>query len=439
MTRPRPPGGPDGSAAAGPDGSAAGGPDGSAAGWRAVRRALNENRQALTAAAAGLHGDVPTVAGTGLLCWPAWLPAEPLDLAGLPLRWSGRPPPPAVDGALPAAAHVLPRQASGRPYPAYAAAIEALDRPALFENRACYRLLSAAAAPEPGLCFTRARYFDAVNLGHAVAHELAAAWLAGPERVSLAGLPLRAAVGDPCDLRRRSAITAVTTLTLRRAPGGAASFLLHWRDPARVNHAGGLYQVMPAGIFQPVTDAPAALRSDLSLWRCMAREFSEELLGGSEEYPTAPDGVLDYPRWPFYRELTAARDSGGLRVSYLGLGVDPLTLATDILTVAVFDAAVFDRLFSGLVPRNAEGRLVTEHGSAAIPFTAATIGRLHRRHRPGAGGRGRAAPAGLAAPPGAARLRGRTSRFRGACGSCPPAVPARGWKRRGSQPAGGAR
>jgi len=394
MTQPRSAGGPDGSAAVGPDGSAAGWPDGSAAGepdgsaagWRAVRRALNENRQALTAAAAGLHGDVPRVAGTGLLCWPAWLPAEPLDLAGLPLSWAGQPPP-TVDGALPAADHVLPRQASGQPYPSYAAAIGALDRPALFENRACYRLLSArapgadpaeAAAGEgrPGLCFTSARYFDAVNLGHAVAHELAAAWLADPERPSLAALPLRTAVGDPCDLRRRSAITAVTTLTLRRAPGGAASFLLHWRDPARVNHAGGLYQVMPAGIFQPVTDAPAALRSDLSLWRCMAREFSEELLGGSEEYPATPDGVLDYAQWPFYRELTAARESGGLRVSYVGLGVDPLTLATDILTVAVFDAAVFDRLFAGLVPRNAEGRLVTEHGSAAIPFTAATIGRL---------------------------------------------------------------
>ena len=365
----------------------ASGPDGSAARWRAVRRALNENRQALTVAAAGLHGDVPRVAGTSLLCWPAWLPAGPLDLAGLPLSWAGEPAPPAVDGTLPATAHVLPRQASGPLYPAYADAIEALDRPALFENRACYRLLSAAVpgpvaaaatpcAARPGLCFTGTRYFDAVNVGHAVAHELAAAWLAGADELALAGLPLRAAVGDPCDLRRRPAITAVSTLTLRRAPGGAASFLLHWRDPARVNHAGGLCQVMPAGIFQPVTDAPAALRSDLSLWRCMAREFSEELLGGAEEYPTSRDGVLDYARWPFYRQLTEARDSGGLRVSYVGLGVDPLTLATDILTVAVFDAAVFDRLFAGLVPRNAEGRLVTEHGSAAIPFTAATIGRL---------------------------------------------------------------
>jgi hypothetical protein len=182
-------------------------------------------------------------------------------------------------------------------------------------------------------------------------------------------------VGDPCALPRRSALTAVTTLTLRRAPGGAASFLLHWRDPARVNHAGGLYQVMPAGIFQPVSAAPAARRHDLSLWRCMTREFSEELLGGSEEYPTRA-GRLDYGQWPFHQELAAAREAGTLRVSCLGLGVDPLTLATDILTVAVFEAGVFDRMFRRLVTENAEGRVVTQDGSAAIPFTQATVDRF---------------------------------------------------------------
>jgi hypothetical protein len=136
-----------------------------------------------------------------------------------------------------------------------------------------------------------------------------------------------------------------------------------------------VYQVMPAGIFQPVSAAPAAQRHDLSLWRCMTREFSEELLGGSEEYPTRA-GRLDYGRWPFHRELAAAREAGTLRVSCLGLGVDPLTLATDILTVAVFDAGVFDRMFRGLVTENAEGRVVTEDGSAAIPFTQATVDRF---------------------------------------------------------------
>jgi hypothetical protein len=348
--------------------------------WRRIRRLLNEHRLELAAMAAGLYPDLPRVAGTDLLCWPGWLPATPLDVADLRLGWSSAPPPPAADGAGEAAAHVLPRSAAGPAYPTYAAAIEALDRPALFENRICYRLLDAELGGGPRLRFGLARYFDALNLGHAVAHELTGAWASAgtpPDRAGLdwAALPLRASVGDPCALPRRSALTAVTTLTLRRAPGGAASFLLHWRDPARVNHAGGLYQVMPAGIFQPVSAAPAGRRHDLSLWRCMTREFSEELLGGSEEYPTR-GGRLDYGQWPFHRELAAAREAGTLRVSCLGLGVDPLTLATDILTVAVFEAGVFDRMFRGLVTENAEGRVVTQDGSAAIPFTQATVDRF---------------------------------------------------------------
>ena len=357
--------------------------------WRQIRRLINEHRPELAAMAARLYPDLPRVAGTDLLCWPGWLPAVPLDLDDLPLDWTSAPPPPAADGTGAAASHVLPRSAVGHAYPSYAAAIEALDRPALFENRVCYLLLDAELAGQPGLRFGPAWYFDAVNLGQAVAHELTAAWAAGtpPGRAGLgragldwagldwAALPLRASVGDPCALPRRSALTAVTTLTLRRAPGGAASFLLHWRDPALVNHAGGLYQVMPAGIFQPVSAAPAAQRHDFSLWRCMTREFSEELMGGSEEYPTL-GGRLDYGQWPFYREMAAAREAGTLRVSCLGLGVDPLTLATDLLTVAVFDAAVFDRMFHGLVTENAEGRVVTRDGSSGLPFTQDSVDRL---------------------------------------------------------------
>ena len=340
----------------------------------------------MAATAAALYPDLPRVAGTDLLCWPGWLPVTPLDLADVPLGWVSDPPPPAVEGTGAAAAHVLPRPVTGPAYPTYAAAIEALDRPALFENRVCYRLLDAdlggaARASHSGLRFGPSRYFDAVNLGGAVGHELTAAWVTPGGPPALADLPLRASVGDPCALPRRSALTAVTTLTLRRAGDGTASFLLHWRDPARVNHAGGMYQVMPAGIFQPVSAAPAAQRHDLSLWRCMTREFSEELLGGSEEYPTRA-GRLDYGRWPFHRELAAARDAGTLRVSCLGLGVNPLTLATDVLTVAVFEAAVFDRVFRGLVGENAEGRVVTQDGSAAIPFTRANVARFSSGREP---------------------------------------------------------
>ncbi len=43
-------------------------------------------------------------------------------------------------------------------------------------------------------------------------------------------------------------------------------------------------QVIPVGIFQPADDNLVSMRSDLSLWLSMAREFSEELLGTTEEY-----------------------------------------------------------------------------------------------------------------------------------------------------------
>jgi hypothetical protein len=346
--------------------------------WLRVRRFQTAHWLELCELAAELGGERFPVAGTALLGRPEWVADPPVELTALPLRWHEHAPAPAADGTGPLSRHVRPRDAqTGREYPAYAGAIAALDRPALFDDRVCYRLLAARLTGQPGLDFGRCSYFDGVNVGHAVAHELAARELAaaGPGQPGEPGLPLRAALGDPCDLARRCAIVAVAALTLRRDGPGRASFFLHWRDPARVNHAGGLYQVMPAGIFQPVTGTPGALRSDLSLWRCLAREYSEEFLGTSEEYPTR-DGVLDYHGWPFHQRLAAARDSGALRVWCLGVGVDPLTLATDILTVAVFDHEVFGDLFSGMVASNDEGRLVMADGSAAIPFSERAIERF---------------------------------------------------------------
>ena len=115
---------------------------------------------------------------------------------------------------------------------------------------------------------------------------------------------LRASLGDPCDLRRRPANLAISTLTLRldRATG-RVSFLLHWRDPAKVGHAGGLYQVIPVGVFQPSGEAAWNERGDFSLWRSMIREYAEELCGRSEDYGTE-SSLLDYQAWPFARRMT---------------------------------------------------------------------------------------------------------------------------------------
>ena len=349
----------------------------SADGWRAVRAVLTANRHELGRVAAGLYPGLPRAGSADLLCREEWTPPVPLGLDDLPVTWDEGPSGEddaqgRYDGA---SAQVRPLRPDGGRYASYTAAVAALDRPALFENRPCYRLLDARLAAPAGLRIAGTSYFEGIDLGHAVAHELAAAWQRRGDAVRMTDLPLRALAGDPCALARRAALVAVTTLTLRRDSGGGASFVLHWRDPAKVNHGGGLYQVMPVGLFQPVTEAAAAIKHDLSLWKSMIREYSEEFLGTSEDYQTS-GGLLDYEGWPFYRRLTAARREGRLAVHCLGLGVDPLTFATDVLAVAVFDAPLFDAEFARLVALNAEGRVITGGAPAGIPFTAETIARL---------------------------------------------------------------
>lgn len=270
----------------------------------------------------------------------------------------------------------------------------ALDPPRVLQNRTCYRLLEATAtATSLGLTFGPNRYFDLINLSEAVAHETAQQVLRQPEaRPDLADLPLRAAIGDPRELARRSAPTGIGTLILRRdRDAGTAQMFLHWRDPARVAVNGGLYQVAPAGMFQPSDEAGWNLANDLSLWRAIAREVSEELLGTSEDYGSdrAP---IDYGRWPFFAALTAARQAGTLHGYWLGVGADVLTLDVDLLTVLVFDAPFFDAEFGGLVAANDEGYLLkspAQPGTAGDPghagdgdigleFTAASVERFTR-------------------------------------------------------------
>jgi hypothetical protein len=331
--------------------------------WRRARAYLNQHRYELGHAAARLYPRSWPVAGTNLLARPSWLPDAPVPLEQVTLSWTPGWPARPVDGTEPESAAARPlRDGAGR-FGCYAAALGALNRPGIFEDRACYRLLEASAAPgTASLGFGEGRYFEVINVGEAVAHEYAAAVLASgdPARPPrLDDLPLRALIGDPTDLGRRGVMTAVCTLVLRAGAGAdaGASMILHWRDPARVASGGGLYQVVPVGIFQPSHDAEWNQANDFSLWRCIVRELAEELLGADEDYHSdvAP---IDYERWPLQAGLAQARRAGRLRLSWLGLGVDPLTLTADLLTVAVFEPDLFDATFSGLVPANDEGRIL---------------------------------------------------------------------------------
>lgn len=344
--------------------------------WLRVRGHLRRFRFQLAVAAAHAYPPDRRVAGTPLLAASTWVPRAPIDLSTLDIHLCatdvGRP----VDGRAhrrvtgrePVSERVRPVRADGTRYPGYSAAITALDAPTRLVDLPTYRLEKADLTGTPArLTFGRGRYFDGLDVGEACAHEYALRALAmdrpdpgglnvgitdiggpdigDPDRAGPGGSGgLRGEVGNPCDLDRRPATLAISTLTLRHDRNTGSSFLLHWRDPAKVGHAGGLHQVVPVGVFQPSDPAPWNEHNDFDLWRSIVRELSEELLGADDGYGSdrAP---IDYGAWPFASRLTAARDRGDLRVFVLGLGTDPLTFATDLLTVAVFEAAVFDDLF----------------------------------------------------------------------------------------------
>jgi hypothetical protein len=164
----------------------------------------------------------------------------------------------------------------------------------------------------------------------------------------------------------------------------------------------------------------------------MLREFDEELRGRSEEYGPGP---VDYDSWPFARHMTAALGCGRIRVWCLALGTDPLTYATDLLTVAVIDSRVFDEFFS-LAPRgNAEGSVLAAQEFAAhvidrivtgepVQAAGAALLRLAWRHRDiltGLGGPdGRLLTARTPAGPWPSTPRGRVPACRSAPRSSPP-------------------
>jgi hypothetical protein len=293
----------------------------------------------------------------------------------------------AITGTDPAVRQLFPARADGSRYHTYSETVAELAPPGIFENRSTYRLLRADLQTGPRMALGRGAYFDGIDVGDAVAHEYAAALLG-----EITTPDLRAMIGDPCDPARRPVNLALSTLTLRHdQTTGAATFPMHRRDGAMVGHAGGLYQVLPVGIFQPAGEQPWNTANDFSLWRCIVRELAEELRGDTEDYETHR-GPIDHDAWPFTDQLTRALDTGEVRACCLGIGVDPLTFATDILTAATIDAPLYDELFGQIADTNTEGsippRRALHRGNRravrdqrAHPSRAGLL-RLAWRHRP---------------------------------------------------------
>lgn len=352
--------------------------------WRQERRWLNQHRSELARLAVELYPVEHRVPDTTLIAAPGWIPEEPVDLRSLRLTLDEQPHGVGIDGCEAETLPTRPLCAPGQRFDRYTSAIRHIDPPRLFESRPSYRLLGEELGAG-SLRFGLAAYFDKIDVSEALGHEMAIACLRDHNGVPHSAeplrdeLPFRTLIDDPFNPAHRAIIPAVTTLTirLRRYPA-EPSFLLHWRDPAKVATAAGVYDVIPAGEFQPASVALWDRRNDFDLWRNIVREYSEELLGTPEHDGTRTKPI-DYDSWPLYRDLENAQTAGTLVPFVLGLGLDALTLAATILTVVVIDDDVFNRAFGSATRYNEEGEIVAigdGRASEGVPFTKDSVHRL---------------------------------------------------------------
>ncbi|MGX7823558.1 helix-turn-helix transcriptional regulator [Actinokineospora sp. 24-640] len=356
--------------------------------WRQVRAALGRHRRNLAVLAESLYQDhrIPGMKNTGVISSPAWIPDTPVPLDEITLTLDSLVADPTISGDEPESASVRPLAHADARYRRYHRAIRDLAPPRLFENRLCFRLVGLDwAYPEPRMSFGEMCFFDAVDTNEALAHEFAAHHLALDgdseavmSRASIRRLPFRKLIADPFDLSRRPLMGAIGTLTIRG--GESPSVVLHQRDSVSVAGGGGMAHLLPAGIFQPSSVIPAAIAADFSIWRNIQREYAEELLG-HDEYDGCGKPIRYDKLEPFTTMDQALRD-GRIRVFCLGVTLDALTLAGDILTVAVIAPDTYDELFANAVATNSEGSMPTR----AFPFEENTLTWLteSKRLSPGA-------------------------------------------------------
>ncbi len=348
--------------------------------WRHVRGELNNNRAHLGDLAAELYPEDMRIPGTTVLTSPRWIPHRPIELADIELVWLTELPVPTIDGKAPESAGSRPLMANGDRYGRYSRALRDLARPRLLDNRVSYRLLDVNWT-EGGerLGFNYTSYFDVLDVGEALGHELAQEWLkAGRKRPSLADLPFRKSIDDPFDLLARPMLPSINTLTIRKDSIDGHRMYLHRRDAKSVAAAGGMYHVAPAGVFQPAALAPAHQRNDFSLWRNVQREFSEEFLGNAEHDGNSIDPIAYDAEEPFV-SFERARQAGDFQVFACAVVLEPLTLWVELLTVAVIAAPVFDSLFADMVAVNEEGAAVSTvsgRPTTGVPFTSEARERL---------------------------------------------------------------
>lgn len=374
--------------------------------FRRARQRLKMDMSELQVLAQDAMREHLLIPNVPLLVKPGWVPDRPLELNRVILKWQ-----PPVEGEEKARRAFDPARDQIRHYwsrsqdlrDTYHEVIRRIEDPrrGLFFDGSAFRLLgveppgtglasemellqpSALRGVAPAdlvLYFGPGRYFDALDTTDVLGYETALLTLVSRgrggalRRINPMKGRYRQWLEGPFDFSRRCAIPGICTLTIRR---GAPShtFILHERNPERVALAQGVIHVTPAGEFQPKDMSSRASVADLNIWNNITREYAEEFLG-IEHAQGQPIDIREDDR---FRQASAllrdAYATGEVVVRFLGVGLDPLTWKPEILTVAIFSATAFDRIFADIVYENDEGRLVfaDDRARAGISFTEENV------------------------------------------------------------------
>jgi hypothetical protein len=338
--------------------------------FRTARAAIRERSETLWKLSADMHiagrPSLTRIGDSSMLIEDAMRPAAPLPLASVRVEWDESKPP--LDPPFrKLSRRIMPKQTRWKKFASYSAAMGNLTRPTLFEDQPSFRIVHADwRAPDgPKLVLGQGTYFDLIDQAEALTHELSIAIRTPDSPPAWRRVPMRARLkADPLSLGSRVVLASVGTLTIRRTPDGQGTFFLLYRGVGKVATGEGTYNVLPGGMLQPASISPLAYRRDLSIWRNIMREYNEEMLGAPEA--KGEGGIeVDYTEPP-YSDFERALAEGNLRVWSFGMGLEAHNLTPCLLTIAVFEAHIFDHIFASLVTVNDEGTVISGPRHAGI-------------------------------------------------------------------------
>lgn len=310
----------------------------------------------------------------GLLTAPNLVPEFPIPIGNVEVDVNSRPFASSIVSSR-KYRKMLPRKKSGGRIRRYSDAITDICPPGLWFDADCYALREVNMTKSSGkISFSRLSYFEGVDVAEALAHEAVRqnAWRM-PSRN-----PIRNSVGCPLDFESRPTLVAVSALTLC-VGSTSASFYLHERDSSKVAMAGGQVHLAPSGVHQPSATDPSTILRDVRPVFTLCREYAEEFLG-VEEARGVRGASLSYEFDRPYSEILnllmapSTEDSG---CWMLGVGIDPLTFAAEMICVTLIPETMFNEVFSELKLEDEEGFLrgaaINSGKLIGYEFNASTI------------------------------------------------------------------